>query len=575
MSAHFNISKSESCWEISCCGHSLVKIPTLSRDIMLAENPHYFPGILALKISESIDQFDAKSDPENSLEYALHDQRITNDRGAFSLFDSNDVFKIERVENLLLLQTSFFHALYLSLDRLDQSRNHSRASLFAVWQWYNLTKIAYCYTRIGQSTKNTLLRNAKIELADAYRTLTGLLLDPYFAPAVIWMANLANWNTEEKDSTTLQERIFRSLFLVELEDQPSASKNEQDSRLVIPSDYQLSLQNTGCPCRAPGLSVENLDMAKVKLLDLATKGFNASETSRFVHSRLLPRYDLKTALQFSALLVGGKGKHRPPSSFFSRIWQECKRGGEKAAVSCLTHPVWFMVFYVIYSAIVIGIGSYLGRTVILTSDQVRLDFFWVNLLEIVLLMIPALVILLEVGLNLVGYLLLPRLTGGIVVGYFALVFQNEPDGLSNIVWQRSSLQHPFVIEDLIIVFLIWLIVIAVGLFYLIFDIRPMVQNKKLAVKRAWFTLCIAVMISSLLSLVAVAVTTSLTGLSSVTESIGSVNHCVFYFMGPAGWVDLRQFLVYVPLALLAGLVTQFIFEDKPLTAPVWSVEQPS
>lgn len=494
------------------------------------------------------------------------------------MFDSPDIFRTEKVEDLLILQTSYFHALYLSLERLDHARNHTRASLFAVWQWYNLTKIAYCYTRIGRSAKTILSRNAKIELADAYRTLTALLQDPYYVPAIEWMARLANWNMEAKEGTTLQERIFRSLFIIERPEEISGSEVNEGgftSVLSIPEDYIESVKHTDCPCRAPGLFAENLDVAKIQLLDLITKGFNTSEISRFVHSRLLPRYDFKTALQFSALLVNSHGKNCPPASFFSRIWQKFTQAGAKTAVYCLTHPVWFMVFYVVYAAAVIGMGTYYGSTVILSADHTRLDFYWVNLLEAVLLLIPALIILLEVGLNLVGYLLLPRLTGGIVVGYFALVFQNEPDGLSNIIWQGSTIQPPFAIEDIFLVLMVWLIVIAVGFFYLIFDIRPMVQDQELAAKRAWFTLCIAVMISGLLGLIAVGVTTALTGLSAVSECTGSVDQSFLCFLGPVGWVDLRQFLVYVPLALLAGLVTQFIFEDKPLTAPVWSIEQPS
>lgn len=578
MNSLFRISNTKSGWMISCRDHSLKEITSLSRDTMLAENPDYYPGILALKMAESIDQFNTTSDPKGLVSFLLHDQQITNDRGFFSLFDSPEIFQTQKVEDLLLLQTSFFHALYLSLERLDQARNYTRASLFAVWQWYNLTKIAYCYTRIGKSAKTILSRNAKIELADAYRTLTALLQDPYYVPAIEWMARLANWRMEVKEGTTLQERIFRSLFIIERTEMTSDSEiieGGSSSDLSIPKDYMDSVQQTGYPCRAPGLFDENLDVAKIQLLDFVTKGFNTSEISRFVHSRLLPRYDFKTALQFSALLVDSQRMRRQPSSFFSRIGRKFEHGGKKAAICCLTHPVWFMVFYLIYAAVVIGIGSYLGRTVILTANHTRLDFFWINLFEVILLLIPALIILLKVGLNLVGYLLLPRLTGGIMVGYFALIFQNEPDGISNIIWQSSSIQSLFIIEDMIIILMIWLIVIAVGFFYLLFDIRPMVQDKKLAKKRAWFTLCIAVMISGLLGLVAVAVTTALTGLPAVSECISSANYCLIYFAGPAGWVDIRQFLVYVPLALLAGLVTQFIFEDKPLTAPVWSIEQPS
>lgn len=578
MGSIFSISKIESGWMISFRERKLEEITNLSRDTMLAENPDYFPGILALKISDSIDRFNSTCEQKDSFSFLLHDQQVNSDRQFFSMVDSLDIFQTEKVEDLLILQTSYFHALYLSLERLDQARNHTRASLFAVWQWYNLTKIAYCYTRTGRSAKTILSRNAKIELADAYRTLTAMLQDPYYVPAIEWMAKLAGWSMEVKEGTTLQERIFRSLFIVERPATTSGSEiNESgfSSDLSIPNAYMDSVQKTGYPCRAPGLFEENFDVAKIQLLDLVTKGFNTSEISRFVHSRLLPRYDFKTALQFSALLIGSQKMSSQPSSFFARIGQKIKNGGEKAAICCLTHPVWFILFYTIFAAVVIGIGTQLARTVTLTAGHTRLDFLWVNLLEIVLLLIPALIILLQVGLNLVGYLLLPRLTGGIVVGYFALVFQNEPDGLSNVIWQGASIQSTFAFEDILVVLVIWLVVISIGFFYLLFDIRPMVQDKTLAKKRACLTLCIAVMISSLLGLVAVAVTTALTGLSTVSDCFNSVDHCVSYFMSPAGWVDLRQFLVYVPLALLAGLVTQFIFEDKPLTAPVWSIEQPS
>jgi hypothetical protein len=44
------------------------------------------------------------------------------------------------------------------------------------------------------------------------------------------------------------------------------------------------------------------------------------------------------------------------------------------------------------------------------------------------------------------------------------------------------------------------------------------------------------------------------------------------FLGPTGWVDLYHFLVFTPLALLVGLVTQFLFEEKTITTSVWPLE---
>ena len=73
--------------------------------------------------------------------------------------------------------------------------------------------------------------------------------------------------------------------------------------------------------------------------------------------------------------------------------------------------------------------------------------------------------------------------------------------------------------------------------------------------------------SLLAGLMSVALTSAAYGIQTIsTAPLGA-------FLGPFGWVDLSQYLTFVPVALFTGLVTQFVFEELTLPASVWSPEQ--
>lgn len=559
----FRIARCSSSWQFSINEKPFFHVPFDLQGEAIQDPVQTFPGILAFQIAAALEQYEENPENGYNLSIFLHDQKITTDLNLFDFFDSCEEI-LKDPQAFVTAAAVFFQALFIFLGKIDQEKqNYTRARIFCAWQWYNLTKISYCYT------PGYLNPNIKINLADAYRSLAGLILDPYYSPSICWMANLGSWSADVQKETTLQERIFRSLYLYDLSSDSDGNGDFAGKKGSIPEDYMNSIKKTGHPCFAPGLQDTRLDLNQTRLLPLITKGLNKSEINKYIHSRLLTRYDFKTALQFSALLGLNANQTRKKDSFFISVARNIGYGFNKFCFSCLTYPFWFMFFYVIFAGFVIGLGAILGDKVIPPDYHV-----WLNLGELFILLLPTLFILLPAGKDLTGYLLLPRLTGGIVVGYFALIFQNDPDGLSNIIW-NSTIQNSLPIDPIIKVCLIWLLVILLGWMYLIFDIRPMVQDWKLAGKRASFTIFIAVIVSSLLGLIAVAATTALTVFSKAAVCGAAAHVQSQPFLGPIGWVDPKQYLVYVPLALLAGLVTQFIFEDKPLTAPVWSMEQPS
>lgn len=446
-----------------------------------------------------------------------------------------------------LSQAILYHALYLYLsDQPDPSR-FSRARLFCAWQWYNFVKPLNNEVSTSALDKKEK-RQLNIEISEAYYQLYQLLEDPANTIALHWMQKLTGWKFKGSD-TTLREKMIRSLFL-----------EDNRSNEVPPHN----------PLNAPGLFIndDKINWDEVKLLNPFSEPRNTGEIQRYIHSFLLPRYDFSTALKMVSLMPGKThGKQGSAYLQFNQYWH-------KVASYFVSHPIFTTILFAVFVliSIILGTKMVLSRDLALTYPTHCL--FLVNLLQVVIASLPAMVIIIPVGINIIAYLSLPRLLGGIIVGYLALIFQERPDGISNIFWRNSMLTSSFAVSDLFRVIPLLLVVFGFGLMYIYFDIRPVVQESKLAFRRARFTLLIAVTMSALFGLIGSAASTAM--VFSDPLAVNTFDYYrQWYFLGPVGWVDWRQYIIHIPLALLTGFVTQFIFEDKPLTAPAWSPEEPN
>jgi len=152
---------------------------------------------------------------------------------------------------------------------------------------------------------------------------------------------------------------------------------------------------------------------------------------------------------------------------------------------------------------------------------------------------------------------LPRLIGGIFIGYSALIFEDSSATLSNALWSNGWSAVVF----------LWVAVLAAGGYYLYNDIQPYTGNYTETFHRVFIMLPIFFLMSATIGLFLLPIFTN----AFADQLRYPLERVVF--LGPTGWVDLYHFLVFTPLALLVGLVTQFLFEEKTITTSVWPLER--
>ena len=151
---------------------------------------------------------------------------------------------------------------------------------------------------------------------------------------------------------------------------------------------------------------------------------------------------------------------------------------------------------------------------------------------------------------------LPRLIGGIFIGYSAMIFQDDAAEICNAFWSNGGVAVAF----------LWLAVALAGGYYLINDIQPYTGNYTETFHRVIFMLPIFFLTSASIGFFLLPIFTT-----AFSDQLRYPLQRLVFF-GPAGFVDLHCFLVFTPLALLVGLVTQFLFEEKTITSSVWPLE---
>jgi hypothetical protein len=409
--------------------------------------------------------------------------------------------------------------LFLGAEERYNSLNASLAYLFAAWQRYNLAKRL---TSKLSSIYNPFLE----EMAAAHRLLIQLLLDSRFALALRW---LAIWAGKEVDSGPLiREQL----------------------RLSLPLEWTMEKDDLGefTPenvITAPGFFVHpKPEWEQTRLHDAFFKEESGRSAVRsLITEWLLPRYDYSSALIMAQLLR----KNR------------------------LLKPLHLFWLVLLVGPMLLGIGIWVASNLLRTQGGISApgEAILIGLvIEWVVIIFWAIIVAgFLLDRSVLAYLAAPRLTGGILIGYSALVLQGDSLNLNRLIWEQG----------------LWLVLIlagfvgTVGLLYLYYDAYPLAHNKGKAFWRAFLVLSLAIIISCLVGLGSVALTTGMAALNckdgpavcSCLNPTGPVS-CVF---GPFGWFDLHQYTVFVPLALFTGLVTQFIFEERTVTASVWSPEE--
>ena len=414
----------------------------------------------------------------------------------------------------LIASLPIYKAISLVLGAGDRfiTLNSSLAYLFAVWQWFNCAK--HLTISLAIEEHSPLID----ELARAHRLLVELIDDQRFAQAIRWLASWAEISTKSGPLTRERLRLSLPLIWANQGAAPGMPYFVTDPRNVLP---------------APGFNgTEPLDWSQVRLHPVFFNHRFASARAAvrsLITDWLLPRYDFKSTLFLARLLKSNQP--RPKAHLF---WQ----------------PPLAWLGLIIASII-------LGSFMTVQASLGYLPIFPWSALGWVSIAIGVIVIRKSLDSSIFPYLVLPRLLGGILIGYSALVLESHAFLLSDVIVQ---LGFP-------VVAMLWLGVLAVSWFYLYYDSRPLVLLEATAARRSGFTLALALLAAMMLGLPAVALATG-------AWLADSINSCVgICFFGPFGRVNLHLYVTYVPLALFTGMITQFIFEERTVTASVWAPEE--
>lgn len=461
------------------------------------------------------------------------------------------VVPADQVAVTLILCKAIYY--FLRRDERYITLDATLAYLYAIWQWYNTAKYLsmtvrreYCEAK-GQKSGNEMGSHEYImmtrEMAEAHHILAELLQSPPgFDEAIIWLADWRRIDTARINTSLLREQMRLSLPLIPTEwEKPSFSNQEIDCTIPFtapcwqnpapqPENMKGRLQSWLGRVPEP-----NPDW-KTTVLHPVFRTENNKETTgrqavrRMVADWLLSRYDISNAVQISRCLVE---KPWNPRAFLT--------------IAGAALIVFFAIF-------LLPTFFNLPETVLIAGV----------ILQIGILGLLVVLVVKNVDRSTIPYLILPRVAGGVAVGYFVLILSED----------SMKLQRFFVRDGMwmgwsvLLIFLLWAAVLVLGYLYLWHDAIPFVGvgRPDIAHRRAVQVLLIALADSVFMGLFFLAIASQMYLYDDLLKSDAR------HLLGPLGLIDCLTFFILVPFALLTGLVTQFIFEEKSVTTSVWAPE---
>lgn len=412
-------------------------------------------------------------------------------------------------KQLLLLVLCRGMFLYLIEEERYRKLDAFLICAYTGWQWYNLLKLLL----LDKSRQND--PNWLNEMGTAFRHLSALLVNEGFSQHGTWY-QLFDQQRSSLLTADLQHRLWVESICV-------PEKSFIGPRITPEIFYKNILWDD------PKKGQYAVDLHPV----FRSHG-PASAVVRHLASNIFLRdYDFETAYRLANLL----GKRR---------------------LNLRKVPLGISMLIVLIFTALSAIGITAGTLTVKMHESVYLGLdkmILPILAEWILAGIPIFILIREYfDFRLLPRLLLPRLAGGILIGFLALSTQEDSVKISNILWSQGYFLPA----------LLWLAVMAVSVFYLYGDIRPLVKDNHEVVNRIFQSVMIFIVFSLEMGLFITPFPT--TAFSPPPPHSD-------WFLGPTGWVDTRMWLTYSPLALFIGLMTQFLFEDKSITSPVWQVEK--
>lgn len=456
---------------------------------------------------------------------------------------------VDRPNFYFALSYIFWKGLFIYFNRNDRWREMQSRFLYllSAWQWFHFSrKLADSLLPNGaekrkESTQNTYLEHwINNDLVEATHTLQRIIGDPendFAIQLLLWYGRGGKSKNDLGAAFELYDGS-ESLFLGMVLDDEDASvpASQMVEKLILPdlhwtrSDIRFIKKNramTGIEWETSRLHPVFFDKTQYNL-----RSFARSLISRW----LLPHYDFEGALNLAFRLKNNDstGEKRPVT--YHRILS----------------GLWIWV-----AALAVSM-TILGQWISPTSVHSRCLMIGACFFEFLLVLAPPLLLLLtSIERSVYQYLLLPRLLGGMAVGYSALVLQGDSIKIVEMLFSDGWGM------GLILWGVLLLLTLVPGFWYLYYECYAIVGDETIAKKRAKQVFSVALLSSAFMGLFAVALSTGMRwqGANPLANQ--------WFLLGPIGWIDLRQYLVFVPLALLTGFITQFIFEEKSITASIW------
>lgn len=516
---------------------------------------------------------------------------------------------VEETQTRFALAFIFWKGMveFLRDDDAWRRLNARYVYLISAWQWFHLARSLagwnyWALVKAGEARVSILPGWAHNELVQATRLLQTLLRDPENANAMRMLyANLAvhqehaapvgywGWLAEKAARAwRWLRRTARKPVPTETDDQPLLMRSqpptripeveqlllsmalipEEQARAVLrrddqpdpinlcgdrvvddPSYTQRGQDGRGITWDLGGV-IHNRRVGShfgwqglaVHPVFAAARGWQLKDFARqLIGGVLLPRYNLTGAVRMAYLLrqqVDGRKEpdpERKPAPMGKFI-------GQLVVLSLLLGVVMIV----------------LPRLAGLVPPLARWGDWPAIILSWVLLAAMARLLLVNLDGSVSQYLLLPRLLGGMMVGYLALALQGDSMVLKNTLFAGQ-------VNGFLITAGLNVITMLIGFTYLYFESLSIVHDEHIARPRALLLLLVSLLASAFIGLFVVGLTTRMEQLS---DSFRAANQSL-WLVGPTGMMDARQYFVFVPLAMLTGFVSQFIFEEKAITAPVW------
>jgi len=483
-------------------------------------------------------------------------------------------------EQKMFISLVFFQGLHYLLSDFSifPKEEFSFALFYVTWQWYHIAKsmlMVECLPKpeeknsaniANQNNTTSFSSNSKEtekecenELKEPYPLFHNKLINENFRlayiainrlvedPSYLMMMQQLPINQElDRDQSTLLENVYKYIH-AEAED---FSEKTSFTEII------------------GAVPTENLPLTiHPKFVE------HPIQVKNLISQHLLPAYDLETAFQLGKLLKKKQNelkksrKEKQPQQDAKKakvITPKPRRYREKWNDFCISIKRFFtsLMFDLLLTLLILIVlpvgGTHIYKHCNFLSADLECKAFCISLAQFIILGFYFFMRVWRPLKNLLVHLLLPRLMAGVLVGYMALVLQEDAYHIPNFIFDISS-----PVLRCLVIFAFLCACGLLGYFYLRADISQFTRGKKKSIprKRAVTTLLFATTISLAMGLLA---------LVFMTKHPPEPNHR--FWRGPFGWIDPCLMLFYVPLSFLTGLVSQFIFEEKSLTAPTWSAE---